>query len=103
MDQVFDEKLNQIYLSTYLSELTRLDKKHVKIDHKFTLRQVSLSSFRKKYYCMERSGTESKAKQSRTTNCFCFSRDTTELFNLLFWTTLCFLEPQNFSFVAGIF
>ena len=41
---------------------------------------------------MERSGAELKAKQSRTRNCFWFSRkiylDMKELFNLLFWTTL---------------
>ena len=46
---------------------------------------------------MERSGTELKAKQCRTANCFWFSRkiylDMKELFNLLFWTTLCFLRP----------
>ena len=55
---------------------------------------------------MERSGTESKAKQSRTRNCFCFVRniylDVTELFNLVFWTALCFLEPKNFIFLACI-
>ena len=56
---------------------------------------------------MERFGAVSKAKQSRITNCFFFSRkiyylDATELFNLVFWTTLCFLEPLNFGFVACI-
>lgn len=35
-DQGFDGKLIQIYLSTYPSELTKFDKKQVKIGHKFT-------------------------------------------------------------------
>ena len=35
-DQGFDGKLVQMYLSKYPSELTKLDKKLVKIGHKFT-------------------------------------------------------------------
>ena len=53
-----------------------------------------------------KSGTVSKAKQSRVTNCFCFSRktyrDVKKFFNLVFWTTLSFLEPQNLSLLHAL-
>ena len=55
-DQVFNGTLIQIYLLAYPSELTRVDKKHVQIGRKFTLRQVCWLMFRRKCNCMERSG-----------------------------------------------